>query len=148
MNQPDLFNDDDTPPQLEKPLVYACSGCSNVAQLANDLAVVLDREGHAEMSCIAGIGGQVKSMVRTAQRAMKSGRAILAIDGCSLGCVRQCLQHIAVVPTWHIEVTAHGFTKRAHSDTSLSDAYQLLQHIQCDLLSQVAPPFDAAEFLH
>ena len=27
-----------------KPLVYACSGCSNVAQLTNDLAVVLDRE--------------------------------------------------------------------------------------------------------
>ncbi len=23
----------------EKPLIYACSGCSNVAQLANDLAV-------------------------------------------------------------------------------------------------------------
>ena len=27
------------------PLVYACSGCSSVAQLANDCAVRLDREG-------------------------------------------------------------------------------------------------------
>ncbi|HAQ85985.1 MAG TPA: zinc-binding protein, partial [Pseudomonas sp.] len=41
------------------PLVYACSGCSNVAQLANTLAVRLDRAGLAEMSCIAGVGGRV-----------------------------------------------------------------------------------------
>ncbi len=40
-----------------KPLVYACSGCSNVAQLANDLALILNRKNLAEMSSIAGIGG-------------------------------------------------------------------------------------------
>ncbi|TAK94969.1 MAG: zinc-binding protein, partial [Aquabacterium sp.] len=40
-------------------LVYACSGCSSAAQLANHLAVRLDREGIAEMSCIAGVGGRV-----------------------------------------------------------------------------------------
>lgn len=39
-----------------KPLVYSSSGCSNVAQLANDVAVVMDREGLAQMSCIAGVG--------------------------------------------------------------------------------------------
>jgi uncharacterized metal-binding protein len=31
-------------------LVYSCSGCSNAAQLANHLAVRLDRTGVAEMS--------------------------------------------------------------------------------------------------
>ena len=67
----------------QKPLVYACSGCSNVAQLTNDLAVVLDREGIAEMSCIAGIGGKIKSLVKVAQ----SGRPVLALDGCPLNCV-------------------------------------------------------------
>ena len=41
----------------DKPLVYSCSGCSNVAQLANDIAVWMSREGVAEMSCIAGVGG-------------------------------------------------------------------------------------------
>lgn len=39
-----------------KPLVYSCSGCSNIAQLANDVAIKMDREGIAEMSCIAGVG--------------------------------------------------------------------------------------------
>ena len=64
------------------PLVYACSGCSNVAQLANDCALALDARGLAEMSCIAGVGGKVKSLVRKA----RAGRPIIALDGCELRC--------------------------------------------------------------
>ncbi len=54
MNQPDSLC----------PLVYSCSGCSNVAQLANQVAIELDREQVAEMSCIAGVGGSVKPIVK------------------------------------------------------------------------------------
>ena len=36
-----------TPAKAKKPLVYSCSGCSNVAQLCNHLAVRLDRSGVA-----------------------------------------------------------------------------------------------------
>ncbi|WP_031569137.1 putative zinc-binding protein [Rheinheimera texasensis] len=114
----------------QKPLVYACSGCSNVAQLTNDLAVVLDREGIAEMSCIAGIGGKIKSLVKVAQ----SGRPVLALDGCPLNCVRQTLSTIDVIPTWHIEVTSFGYKKSRQQDCSLSTAYELLQYIQGELL--------------
>lgn len=60
----------------KEPLVYSCSGCSSVAQLANAVAVKMDREGIAEMSCIVGVGGDVKLLVKTA----KSGRDIIAID--------------------------------------------------------------------
>lgn len=139
MQQHDLFEGELSSDASEKPLVYACSGCSNVAQLANDLAVVLDREGHAQMACIAGIGGKVKSIVRTAQQAMQTGRAILAIDGCALGCVQQCLQQVDVTPTWHIQVTDHGFKKQPHTDTLLTEAYHLLQHIQCELFASGQP---------
>ena len=48
----------------QKPLIYSCSGCSNVAQLANQIAIELDREGLAEMSCIVGVGGNVKSLIK------------------------------------------------------------------------------------
>ena len=51
-----------------KPLVYACSGCSNVAQLANQLAVELDRSGAAQMSCISGVGGGVAALVKLADK--------------------------------------------------------------------------------
>lgn len=81
-------------PSAPPTLVYSCSGCSSAAQLANHLAVRLDRNGDAEMSCIAGLGGHVKSLIRTAQNAVASGRPILDIDGCPLACVKKSLaQH-------------------------------------------------------
>jgi uncharacterized metal-binding protein len=113
-----------------KPLVYSCSGCSNVAQLANDLAVVLDREGSAQMSCIAGVGGKVKQLVKVAQ----SGRPILAIDGCPLNCVKQTLATVNVIPTRHIELTAMGYKKRDHEHCDLADAYSLLRKVHLDIL--------------
>ena len=39
------------------PILYSCSGCSSAAQMANHIAVYIDRQGIAEMSCIAGVGG-------------------------------------------------------------------------------------------
>lgn len=112
------------------PLVYACSGCSSVAQLANDLAVTLDRQGLAEMSCIAGVGGDVPALVRVAQ----SGRPILAIDGCRLHCVRNSLSRHQVEPAAHLELTALGFTKRAHGDADLRDSFRLLTLVQTRVL--------------
>ena len=44
----------------DQPLIYSCSGCSSAAQLANHLAIRMDRAGAAEMSCLAGLGGDVK----------------------------------------------------------------------------------------
>lgn len=116
----------------QKPLVYACSGCSNVAQLANDMAVVMDREGYAQMSCIAGVGGDVKGLVKVA----RSGRPILAIDGCPIACVKQTLARHGVKPTWHMELSELGIKKRngesctvREQHRALSSAYQLLDII-------------------
>ena len=115
-----------------KPLVYACSGCSNVAQLANDLALILNMKNLAEMSSIAGIGGNITELVKTAQ----SGRSILAIDGCPLNCVKQCLATINVVPTWHIELTMFGLKKRAHDDYLVTDAYDILELFPREIVTQ------------
>lgn len=79
------------------PLVYSCSGCSSAAQTANLIAIKMDREKIAEMSCIAGVGGDVKPLVRTA----KSGREIIAIDGCPLACCKSCLARHDVMPKHH-----------------------------------------------
>jgi len=80
----------------EKPIVYSCSGCSSAAQMANHIAVQLDRRGIAEMSCIAGVGGNVKKLVRTAQ----SGRKIIVIDGCPLACSKACLNNHDINPVF------------------------------------------------
>src|SRR5690606_36049368 len=102
--------------RLDLPLVYSCSGCSSVAQLANDLAVRLDHEGLAEMSCISGVGGGVPVLVKRA----RSGRPILALDGCVLACVRACLASASVQASCHLVLSEHGATKRYH--TNCTDA--------------------------
>ena len=100
------------------PLVYSCSGCSNVAQLANTLAVRLDRAGLAEMSCIAGVGGHVQALVSKAT----SGRAILAIDGCPLHCASACLAQHGVSADVHITLSSYGLRKRYREDCSAAEA--------------------------
>ena len=108
------------------PLVYACSGCSSVAQLANTCAVRLDREGLAEMSCISGVGGGVKSLVKLAQ----SGRAILALDGCALACASACLSNAGVNPDRHLVLNREGAKKYFHADASVEEVEQVWQVVQ------------------
>jgi uncharacterized metal-binding protein len=94
------------------PLVYSCSGCSSAAQMANDLAVRLDRERVAEMSCIAGVGGDVPPLVNTAT----SGRPMLVVDGCPLECARKSLEQHDVTPDRHINLAKRGVPKEYHAD--------------------------------
>jgi uncharacterized metal-binding protein len=89
--------------------------------MANHLALKLDREGIAEMSCIAGVGGGVTGLVRTAQ----SGRRILALDGCVLKCVSACLANAGVVADTHLVVSDYGVRKRQHADFNLTEAQQV-----------------------
>ncbi|HQW80614.1 MAG TPA: putative zinc-binding protein [Pseudomonadota bacterium] len=110
------------------PLVYSCSGCSSAAQMANHLALRLDREGLAEMSCIAGVGGGVPGLVKTAQ----GGRQILALDGCVLACVAACLRQAGVEPTQHVLLSEHGVKKRKHADFDADEA-------ECVYVASVRP---------
>lgn len=100
------------------PLVYSCSGCSSAAQMANRFAIRLDRDGAAEMSCIAGVGGGVAGLVRTAQ----GGRPILALDGCVLKCVSACLASAGVRADTHLLLSDYGVRKRKHVDFDAAQA--------------------------
>ncbi|MEQ8926311.1 MAG: putative zinc-binding protein [Fulvivirga sp.] len=111
-----------------KPLVYSCSGCSSAAQMANYIAIKLDRQKIAEMSCIAGVGGSVRSLVKVA----KSGRPIVAIDGCPLACVKACLKMHNVNPDDHIILTDLGVKKMNGLDFDIKEAKNLLKKIVND----------------
>ena len=114
-------------PQL--PLVYACSGCSSAAQLANHVAVQLDRRGVAEMSCIAGVGGDVPYLLKIAQ----SGRAIVALDGCPLVCVKSCLSRHGLEADRHYQLQQYGVKKRQHTDFDAEQANMVLTQVTSDL---------------
>ncbi len=92
---------------LPKPIVYACSGCSDAGELADRIARQLARDGAAEMSCLAGIGGRVKHLVAIAENA---GR-VLAIDGCPINCARKTLELAGVQRVEHLELQELGLRK-------------------------------------
>ncbi|MFC0558442.1 putative zinc-binding protein [Halalkalibacter alkalisediminis] len=105
--------------RTDLPLVYSCSGCSSAAQTANMIAIKMDREKVAEMSCIAGVGGDVKPLVRTA----KSGRDIIAIDGCPLSCCKHSLARHDVKPMHYFVLSDFDVPKIKGEDPNL-DLYQ------------------------
>ncbi len=111
---------------IQMPLIYSCSGCSNVAQMANYIAIQLDRKGLAEMSCIVGVGGNIKKLVRVAS----SGRKIIVVDGCPLACSKACLANHAIVPNIHLELTRLGIIKRSREDFDINEGKKILGELE------------------
>jgi uncharacterized metal-binding protein/uncharacterized protein (DUF2249 family) len=111
------------------PLVYSCSGSSSAAQLANHVAVQLDRRELAEMSCIAGVGGDVEPLVHEA----RSGRPLVAIDGCPLRCVKHTLARHGLAPTLEFELSQHGVKRRKHVDFEPAEATEVLGRVSARL---------------
>ncbi|MGE5159303.1 MAG: putative zinc-binding protein [Gemmatimonas sp.] len=116
------------------PLVYSCSGCSSAAQLANTLALRLDRDGEAQMSCIAGVGADIPSFVRQAA----SGRPMLALDGCPLACVRGCLKRHGVEPDRYVQLHEHGVKKSYGRDAEDADVERLYPRV-VELAREIRP---------
>lgn len=112
-----------------KPLVYSCSGCSSAAQAANYIALALDHRGKAEMSCIAGVGGDVPSLVKVA----KSGRPIVALDGCNLYCVKSSLARHGVEPAVHHVLSDYGVKKRYHEMFDKAQVEELVERIAAEM---------------
>ena len=119
---------DDTAAGPDHPLVYSCSGCSSAAQLANHVALQLDRRGVAEMSCIAGVGGDVPHLMKPA----RSGRPIIALDGCPLVCVKSTLARHGIVAARHYQLQQYGVKKRAHEDFDPAQAALVLAQVEAD----------------
>ena len=100
-----------------KPIVYSCSGGSNLARMAHDIALNIDSDGLAEMSCISGVIGKVQPIADIAH----SGRPIIAIDGCNKGCTKSCLDACALKIDQYFDISSFGFEKRDKWDDSLTE---------------------------
>ena len=67
---------------------------------------------------IAGVGGNVPNLVKLA----KSGRDIIALDGCNLHCVKGCLANHDVTAKVHLTLTDEGLKKRYKTDFNMDDS--------------------------
>lgn len=117
---------------IEKPIVYSCSGCSNVARIAHDIALNLDSEGVAEMSCVSGVIGNIAPIKAIAL----SSRNIIAIDGCELACTKTCLVDSDIDVSHYFVITDLGIEKRDKWQDSLVENSRALVHIYGELAKQ------------
>jgi uncharacterized metal-binding protein len=106
-------------PQKPAPpvMILACSGASNVGQLSNQAAVELTREGFGQMFCLAAIGAHLEKFVRYARNVP----SMVAIDGCTVGCIRVILQHAEVPLRNYVVLTELGIVKNMNSILEKTD---------------------------
>jgi uncharacterized metal-binding protein len=88
-------------------LIFACSGAADVGKIADEAARLLTREGAGRMFCLAGIGGRVSGIMESTKAATR----IMALDGCPLDCVRECLVQAGFQDFIHLRVTGMGLSK-------------------------------------
>ena len=88
-------------------LVFACSGAADVGAVADQAARKMTLDGAGRMFCLAGIGGRVSGIMKTTEAA----EAVLAIDGCALNCVKNCLQQAGFAEFKHLQLGDLGMEK-------------------------------------
>ena len=88
-------------------LIFSCSGCADVGELADQVARRLPRDGAGKMFCLAGISGRVSAIVKSTEIA----RSILAIDGCPLDCTPKTLDIAGFARVNHLRLSDIGFEK-------------------------------------
>ena len=88
-------------------LIFACSGAADVGALSDQAARKLTREGAGKMYCLAGIGGRVSGILKTTETAAR----ILAIDGCPLNCVKNCLEQAGFTKFERLQLADLGLEK-------------------------------------
>lgn len=112
-----MQNPEESPPAkpAAMPCVLSCSGCSHAGELADHTARRLNERGVAKMSCLAGVGGRVKSIMTTVQHAPE----LLMIDGCPLECGANTLRLAGITNFKHLQL--HDLGVRKH-DSEVSEA--------------------------
>ena len=86
-------------------LIYACSGCADVGEIADRAARKLSQKGYGNMSCLAGIGARLSGFIESAKSAEN-----ITLDGCPVACARKNLEAIGLTPRSFV-LTEMGLTK-------------------------------------
>ena len=106
--------------------VVACSGASNVGQIANQAAIELAKQKISGFFCLAGVGGHIKGMVKSA----KEADLMVAIDGCPVQCAAKTMQHAEIEPAIQIVVTELGIEKSHDIAVDKNDCSMVVEKVK------------------
>lgn len=102
--------------------LYACSGASNVGQIANQVAIELTKKGKGRMMCTAGIGGRIPGIMKSTEGTDE----IVVIDGCSLSCTKKSLELAGFTIGTHVVITELGVVKNKQLDVDATEVNEVL----------------------
>ncbi|MHC4657976.1 MAG: putative zinc-binding protein [Planctomycetota bacterium] len=108
-------------------LIFSCSGAADVGEISDRAARKLAKDGIGKMFCLAGIGGKVEPIMS----ATKSASQILAMDGCGVDCVKNCLQQAGFNDFQHLRITDMGMEKGQSpaTDECVADVVEEARHL-------------------
>ena len=106
--------------------IFACSGGSNVGQIANKVAIELTKQEVGKMMCTVGIGGRIKGLMKSAE----GSERLIAIDGCPLNCTKETLELAGFTPDRHIVISELGIKKSKDLDLKDEEVKEALDKIK------------------
>jgi uncharacterized metal-binding protein len=109
-------------------LVLACSGGSNVGQIANNVMIELDRKKIGNAGCLAGIGAALSGFVESAKVAKT-----IVVDGCAVSCGKKTAEKYGIQLVQHFVVTELGITKTHNFATIAAETREALGKILSNL---------------
>jgi uncharacterized metal-binding protein len=104
-----------------------------VGQLSNRAAVELTQEGFGKMFCLAGIGGNLSGFIQSA----KDVPAMVAIDGCAVGCAKAILANAQVPNPNYLVLTDLGIEKNKNFYLDAADVQTVKEAVK-NLFSNAA----------
>ena len=114
----------------EKPLIFACSGASNLGQLSNAAALALHEEGCGQFYCLAAIGEEVAEKMIRAQEA----DVRIVIDGCNAACGKVALERVGLTVDHHTIIKQLGIEKQSTFAVSDDDVEQVVAAVKQGLV--------------
>ncbi len=109
-------------------MVAACSGRSNVGQIANRLMVEMAKLGIVKGFCLTGLGAGLSEFLESAKAA-----DLILIDGCPTGCGKKVFENHGVEPRRYFVVTEFGITKGDVDDNFEAQAKLALGQVMSNI---------------
>ena len=115
----------------EKRIVYACAGCADVGEVADQVGRKMRKDGFATLkaSCLVGIAAGLQPFIEAAQAA----ESVITIDGCGVCCAKKVVESINIKPN-SVVLTTMGLVK-GETPSSVELVENLAKTIQSQLIN-------------
>ena len=106
-------------------LLFCCSGAADTAEIADRAVRSLHKSQVARMYCLAGIAGEVETIVENSRGAVR----LLVVDGCDSDCAKKTMERGGFGDFVHFRVTDLGMEK-GKTPVSEERIEQVTGHLQ------------------